>query len=192
MKFKESLLNSVSNRLGFILEKNNLALKAAAMDPRFGHLSFISPALRDEIWVSLQKEMINLLPDEQNESNSGIPMISWSPEQYQEISKSYLLLLRSNLEKNSAQFAHVDPLQWWASQLNLAILHPLAQMLLAIPATSANVERLFSSTGFLNSGRAALHGSTLEKLATIRHFRQHRQANEWEAVLKQLFEKTSK
>lgn len=44
--------------------------------------------------------------------------------------------------------ADTNVLQWWPRQQNLGVLFPLAKMLFAIPASSADNERSFSSAGF--------------------------------------------
>ena len=44
----------MDTRLGWMFKCNNLYLKAAAMDPRFGNLSFADEKLKDEVWWSLE------------------------------------------------------------------------------------------------------------------------------------------
>ncbi len=41
------------------------------------------------------------------------------------------------------------PIIWWKSQTDFSILWPVVKMLLAIPATSTESERGFSSSGFI-------------------------------------------
>ena len=58
---------------------------------------------------------------------------------------SPLLLARRRLD---AIPEDTDPLSWWPKQALLASIFPLAKMLLAIPASSAEPERSFSSASF--------------------------------------------
>jgi len=53
---KASLLKSVKQRLKHVISTPSLALMAATVDPRHGHLDFVS----DEVWKCLQEETIQL------------------------------------------------------------------------------------------------------------------------------------
>lgn len=63
-----------------------------------------------------------------------------------------------------------DPLAWWSSLEDYRLLWPLARMMLGIPASNTAAERLFSNAGWLAEGRENLAITTLEDLATVRHF----------------------
>jgi len=54
---KNGLNKAVENRFGFGFEKKNLALLAAAVNPRYDDLSFISDSVRNEVWKQLEEEM---------------------------------------------------------------------------------------------------------------------------------------
>lgn len=51
---------------------------------------------------------------------------------------------------------------------SIQALAPLARMYLAIPASSADLERAFSSAGFLNTCRESLSTETLEMQVVLR------------------------
>lgn len=63
-----------------------------------------------------------------------------------------------------------DPLAWWkANHAKYPILAHVARSLLAVPATSSSVERLFSSAGLVSSGlRGSVTADTLEMSALVR------------------------
>ena len=60
-----------------------------------------------------------------------------------------LALAREELDE--AQL--VDPLEWWPGKAELTPVYPLAKMLLAIPASSADNERSFSSASYTLDAR---------------------------------------
>ena len=63
---------------------------------------------------------------------------------------------------------------WWQEWNAGRDIWPLAQMLLATPATSAPAERTFSSSGFLKTDyQSRLTSEHLQACVTIRNFLQH-------------------
>src|SRR5271154_1541343 len=69
------------------------------------------------------------------------------------------------------------PLEWWHRHLaspqfggTLHLLAPLARMYLALPASSADLERSFSSAGFILEGRHRLLVRNLEAQVVIRDY----------------------
>ena len=65
----------------------------------------------------------------------------------------------------------VNPLEWWPSKSNLSALFPLAQMLFAIPASTSDDERSFSSAGFtLDKLRTRLDLDNFRREHRIRQF----------------------
>lgn len=69
--------------------------------------------------------------------------------------------------------ARGDPLEFWTSnKLEFPTLYKLAKHFLSIPASTGDVERLFSITGhYARCKRASLHPKTIEKLILYREFR---------------------
>jgi hypothetical protein len=65
---------------------------------------------------------------------------------------------------------HVDPLAWWRKhEKEFPLLSRLARKYLAIPATSASVERLFSTAGyFAGNRRSKLQPAILDDLLVLR------------------------
>jgi hypothetical protein len=63
---------------------------------------------------------------------------------HRDIASAILPLARRMLDREPAA---TDVLVWWPQQKSLAALFPLAKMLFAIPASSADSERSFSSAG---------------------------------------------
>lgn len=83
-----------------------------------------------------------------------------------------LQALRAELEGNKDYLDQdtTDALQWWSEQGRgaIAILCPVARMYLAIPCSTADVERSWSSAAFLSVGRARLLPKNLERQMVIR------------------------
>lgn len=63
-----------------------------------------------------------------------------------------------------------DALLWWSEQHGLELVSPVARMYLALPAASADLERSFSSAGFLLNGRWRLLVRNLEAQVVIRDY----------------------
>jgi hypothetical protein len=80
-------------------------------------------------------------------------------------------VLRLARELLNETAADVDPLEWWPQQLLLAPLFPLAKMMLAIPATSADNERSFSSASYtMGIRRTRLELETFRSEHLLRRF----------------------
>ena len=63
-----------------------------------------------------------------------------------------------------------NPLDFWSQNCErLGFLLPLVRTILAIPASSASVERNFSNASFITDGRDNLAAETVERLSIIRH-----------------------
>ena len=170
--FRKVLERSLQKRLGFLLEKPNIALATAALHPAFARLSFVPHRLRDKIWEELEKcareygEMDSLDSDDSssdsdNEQRSPNPLHQIKTPSYRTY-KVYGLLcnLRKSLIKCTRSTATLtdtltyaatnklyDPLQWWKhvsdSKAYGLVVH-LAKILFCTPATSAPSERIFS------------------------------------------------
>ncbi len=73
--------------------------------------------------------------------------------------------------RNSIIEQQVSPLDFWKGHHlshSISQLKPLARVLLALPATAASCERVWSSAGRLNDRRAALTEKNLEMLIYLR------------------------
>jgi len=70
---------------------------------------------------------------------------------------------------DACQIAHDDVLAWWTSQKDIFLrLSLLSKTILAIPATSAPSERIFSTAGLtVNAKRSSLAPSTVDKVVFI-------------------------
>ncbi len=119
----------------------------------------------DEVVISQVKtnmidDVVALLPSETNDDDRDDIRISATAAMDLAIRKLGRLL------------PTVDPLKWFPTQRDqLGILFPLAKMLLAIPATSADNERAFSSAGFtLDIHRSRLDLEIFRREHRIRRF----------------------
>lgn len=82
------------------------------------------------------------------------------------------MTLRNKFEQNKAQLDRdtTDPFYWWQDQGlgAILVLCPLARMYLAIPASTADVERTWSSAQYLSVSRHSLLPKNLERQMVIR------------------------
>lgn len=142
-----SLWRSIKKRLGFILELPNLALCAAALDPRYGHLTFVSPQLRNEVWDTIAQwafdynEVFEQTEDEEASSTTfPIPRNANSNVSLQRL-KDELNSFRGMFENSSDKMEKIEcPLDYWKycfeQSLACRCLKPLVLSLFCIPASS--------------------------------------------------------
>ncbi|XP_025418328.1 zinc finger BED domain-containing protein 1-like [Sipha flava] len=153
--------------------------KAAALDPRFHELKFISDEQKTLIWEELETEICEMNPqsqeiiNDQNKANEIENVIS-SDEDNPPPKKMRSLMADSDDEdefsigfetpmtasrqlqnyKNMTTKCHrdEDPLKWWKENSNLyPEVSKLAKKYLSIVATSVPCERLFSEAGNITS-----------------------------------------
>jgi hypothetical protein len=62
-----------ATRFGPLFDRANPALCAAALDPRFGHLPFVSDDVRDRVWQALLQDAKNVIPVPQSASMAASP-----------------------------------------------------------------------------------------------------------------------
>ena len=105
---------------------------------------------------------------------------------------SALQQLRTYWQNNT--LADRNPLVWWkeieeqGAGRGLGLLLPVARMYLAIPASSADVERTFSSAGFLLDGRWHILPRNLEMQVIIRDWLLELESSGAENVIEHLEE----
>ena len=89
-------------------------------------------------------------------------------EEFRTVGTSLLGMARRRLDREDGE---TDPLVWWPQQKDLSLLFPLAKMLFAIPASSADNERSFSSASFtLDYRRTRLELAAFRAEHRIRRF----------------------
>ena len=100
--------------------------------------------------------------EEDSDGNPDTYMIS-----YDELNHYIFLLKKTECEPVSQD---ENPLLWWKKhKKHLPKLSILTQRIFSIPATSASVERQFSSAGIIfNDRRTRLSGENLENIILIR------------------------
>lgn len=142
-------------------------LIAAILDPRCKYLRFASESqitstknLLREIYEKAKEDLGAVQQQSQSPGNSLLRNIfanRYRPERRDEI-EGYMLMEETDFI--------TCPFKWWASQQSrFPILSQLAKKYLAIPATSASSERLFSDAGnVMTVRRTNLLPSTFEHL----------------------------
>jgi hypothetical protein len=113
----------------------------------------------EDIHRNLLDDFIVLLPSETPEDEK---------EPARDSARGSLRLAFARLSKLDPK---TDPLVWWPRQKDLAQLFPLVKMLLAVPASSAENERSFSSASFtLDNHRYRTAVSTFRQEHRVRRF----------------------
>jgi hypothetical protein len=156
-----------------------IALRAAAMHPEFGHFPYVTDAQRDAIWHAVLTDAVQLSNANQHamvclppRSFAYMTQDEFSPDR--DILSAALRRLRARFEEMGGQPC-ASPLLWWQERIQqsghtLALLGPVARMYLALPGSSADLERSFSSAGFILEGRFRLLPRNLEAQAVIRDY----------------------
>lgn len=143
--FQKHITSSVKRRYSSIFDGSSLALSACYFLPGANVFNFENFQVDEATLHSLQDNLLDdfevLLPiDTPKDEIAG----------HRAIAQSMLPLVRKRL---NALPADTDPLKWWPQQTTFVPLFPLVKMLFAIPASSADSERSFSSAGFTMGAR---------------------------------------
>jgi hypothetical protein len=159
---RASFRDCLKKRLGFILKKVNISLVAAALDPRFSHLEFISSSLRDMVWkqtVTWATEFLGMQFSSQNsdgssrpspaaEGGTGPPQPVIGRSHIKAIFKSLREYFETKPVEERLRGGPVDPLEEWDTYAGwYKSVRPFVNLLFAIPCTSAPSERTFSQSG---------------------------------------------
>jgi len=135
------LIAAVKARFGSVFLDSSLALAARFLLPGRGRFRFKHfPSLGDEnlqrVIEHLADDYIALLPSSTSEPEKAAQ---------REVALKLLPLARTKLDELPSTEA---VLSWWPRQAVLTALFPLAKMLFAVPCSSSENERSFSSAGF--------------------------------------------
>ena len=183
-KFKETVTSQLVDRFAF--DPENVAILAAAVDPRYKDLDFLKDEYREEVQKVLL-EKITII----EESLEAEPTTSTSREESgepnakkkKETAMSFLLGTTASSSQSTkedksgkAEFdrfkrepqLHHDKcaLLWWKSnQERFPVISKVARQLLCVPATSVPSERIFSTAGLVVSNlRSSLKSENTDML----------------------------
>jgi len=164
--FTSSLYKAIDDRFAHIFLPGP-ALRAAALDPRYGNFDFldsvVSPKSRakvivNEVWESLAAKV------------AALPILE--PMATTQTLVNALTDIRAKFESNEFQSSidkDEDPLAFWnKNPFYKLLIAPLLCEVFVVPASSADIERAFSGTGFLMDGRESMSLDNLEKLSVVR------------------------
>lgn len=170
-------------RVGYLLDKPNLALAAAALHPAYGHLAFVPLHVRDMIWEELGVWVVGDANGEgafprpkpkQTRRQSGPIVVDTPPSQ--RAVKEELKKLRDTFEGHKPENCltemrdEIDALQWYKNNQDAfpAIKH-LPFIIFSVPGTSAAAERQFScSSANASILRSRLDVDKMEMLSLVR------------------------
>lgn len=182
-QLKSALKTSINARLGQILTEPNLCLAAAALDPNYGHLSFIAADVRDRVWDDLAQWAVEWPMSRKSATANfgGVPLPNADDNIELGEYKSLLSKVRRVFEEQKP--AHplelkskencVNALEYWRATHDngggMRRITHLARIVFAVPATSAPSEREFSAANLIVTAlRAGLDSETVIALVKLR------------------------
>ena len=187
-RFRSTLYMNMTARLGYILERPNLALAAAALSPRFGHLGFVREPVADAMWAEMAlwiadpehgfpaPATFSSRVEDIDGADADMPPIPRRVATMDEV-KQQLQTVRGLFEASApkngvTEVRKSDTLAWWRRTQRAgtvpAICH-LVRIVYCVPATSAASEREFSNSGsFASARRAALDSDKIEMMSLVR------------------------
>lgn len=160
--FQERLIASVKLRFADIFDGSSLALAARYLLPGGDLFQFAHFDVSDE---TLNRVCENMLDDFEALLPSILPVDQRVA--HRGIAAAVLPLARHLLDHLPAD---EEPLSWWPSQSVLSVLFPLAKMLFAIPASSADNERAFSSASYTLGRRTRIDIANFRSEHRLRRF----------------------
>ncbi len=178
-EFKSLLLQALKLRTDSIVNTPSLHLTAAMLDPSDHELSYLPPATRRDLWADVNEklatEVVNMNPPNKlanGEEVAGATIEAARIEitRYHDHCKKNATIIQSEVGSQHGENALKRIADWWLQHRNLfPLLAQTARGLLAIPATSVNNERAFSSAGVeLSKKRQSMLPGTLEAICLIR------------------------
>jgi hypothetical protein len=172
---KIHLHQAIKVRLGWILKKKNVALVAAALDPKYGHLDYIQAELRGQVWelvltwfTDFQNMSSSFRPDVTAPLGLSIPQPSLTRDAFSTIVDG----LRQHHESKPLVKQPYCPFEHWKNYGGLySLLLPFVKVILAIPAMTAPSERCFSHAGNLSRKlRSRISEELLEASTVLQSF----------------------
>jgi hypothetical protein len=157
------LVSALKTRFADLFLGDSLALAAASIMPGYGRTAFVNfnvtPEIMAEVNENILDDVMALLPSDH------------PADELEVVRDSAALALRLCRVRLAKLDRDTNPLVWYPSQADLAILFAVIMMLLGIPASSADSERSFSSASFtLDIHRYRMDIETFRKEHRLRRF----------------------
>lgn len=166
-RFQACLASRIKARFLDWFSAHSLALEALFMTPgpnRFAFTNFeVGHEAQRTVKQNIIDDLLELLP-----STSPAATNPTRRQLHRSMAEAALELARSVLDESDAT---ADPLVLWPAHPELAILFPVAKMLFAVPGSTAEDERSFSSSGFtLDQRRGRLDIDNFRREHRIRQY----------------------
>jgi hypothetical protein len=166
---QQEIKKEISTRWSYKSKEMEPALIATALDPRYKNLDFVSKEkVKEMIWKLVEQEFYALENDvhpEETIPQKKKPKLSILALFTKENNQDELMRYKKEQQIKEEE----DPLEWWRkNKRSYKVLARLARQYLAIPATSAPSERLFSSAGnVISKLRSSLDPETASMLIVL-------------------------
>jgi hypothetical protein len=172
-EMSRKLLHEISQRFDFLFSNVNVALLSCAMHPDFATLDFIESSLREQVWAAVSNcfDSLTTSPDE-DDDNSVTDSDDICSRLRKRLQKYHDLHAYDVPGKNVVEDSCQHVRDFYCDNLATSVqqCRPLARMLLSVPASSAESERVFSRAGFtLSARRNRLSGEMLELQVVAAH-----------------------
>jgi len=177
---KHLMLESFLNRIKDYKKVNDLLLLTSIIDPRFKSLYYLeeNEKLRaEELLKTTYIKYKNKYEDKINQESKiqliDLKKTKLNQEAMLSIFKGSTSVNNTDIYKEVRNYLVIDeisildnPLHWWKENVsNFKVLSIIAKDLLAIPATSAPSERIFSKAGnIISTKRSSLASKTIDPL----------------------------
>lgn len=178
-KLKKNLLTAANARFQWILNRDNIALRAAVLHPDRSLSNFVDANIIEKVWQGLKAEKLSL----ENVSSDDFARTNMVEFEMDFIRSE---LNKVQFQKDSEQVGEqpeetdnanedseelpgmIDPLVFYRKWKETHRIEKLIKKYLCIPASSTPSERAFSDAGIVyNEQRAMLNPETAEKLIFI-------------------------
>jgi hypothetical protein len=161
--FQSHLVAGIRRRFADVFTEGSIALAAAYLLPGPNPLQFANfpfeGGLEESVINRILDDVIALMPPDSTQQQKL---------RRRALAASALAEARAVLDEEDPS---VDPLKWWPSHGDYRSLFDAVKMYLAIPASTADNERVFSSAGFLlNQRRTRLNLDNFRRESRIRQY----------------------
>lgn len=174
--FASVAAQTLRDRLGRILQQENVCLVGSALHPQFGHLSFIDDNLRNRVWELVTKWALELRPPPvsipgQKPNSFRVPPSADTDDSVRASVRAVREYFESGSQRGTAEALWGELTTSSSPNPHFYRLSDVARFVFCIPPSSASTENSFSNTGnIVTRHRTRLLPTRVEHLAVARQY----------------------